>query len=265
MRCKYCNARLAVHDIWCMQCGKQTPVIKNELYAMKSFSETWNAYKGKMTSSLPGAAFALILGLIPIAVLIWLFSSIIQLESDTAARMLLNLLIKSVAFSLFIPFVLIAFKPICQHNEYHLKLSEMFAALRVYPRYFLWTLINALFFCVIYIICFGLPNFASAPILHLVWLVLVNYWVAISLPSLVLMEERSFNPWQAIRMSYLHFQDVRWNIYLLALVLAVLNAFGCLLFALLLIPEALILPLSLFAVRDYTRRLLDFELLNYRL
>ncbi len=40
MRCKYCNARLAVHDIWCMQCGKQTPVIKNELYAMKSFSET---------------------------------------------------------------------------------------------------------------------------------------------------------------------------------------------------------------------------------
>jgi len=40
---------------------------------------------------------------------------------------------------------------------------------------------------------------------------------------------------------------------------------GCLFFWLLLIPEALILPLSLYALRDYTRRLIDFELLNYRL
>ena len=47
--------------------------------------------------------------------------------------------------------------------------------------------------------------------------------------------------------------------------LAGLNALGCLFFWLLLIPEALILPLSLYAVRDYTRRLMDFELLNYRL
>jgi len=101
--------------------------------------------------------------------------------------------------------------------------------------------------------------------LRLVWLVLVNYWVAIVLPSLVLMEEMSYNPWKAIKKSYQHFQDVRWNIYLLALVLAGLNALGCLFFWLLLIPEALILPLSLYAVRDYTRRLIDFELLNYRL
>ncbi len=265
MRCKYCNARLAVHDIWCMQCGKQTPVIKNELYSMKSFSETWKAYKSKMSSSLPGAGFAIILGLIPIAVLIWLFSGIIQLECNTATQMLLNLLIKSLAFSLFIPFILIAFNPICKHNDYHLKLSEMFSALRSYPRYFLWTLINALYFCLIYIICFGLPNFASAPILRLVWLVLVNYWVAIALPSLVLMEEMSYNPWKAIKKSYQHFQDVRWNIYLLVLVLAILNALGCLFFWLLLIPEALILPLSLYALRDYSRRLIDFELLNYRL
>ncbi len=62
-----------------------------------------------MSSSLPGAGFAIILGLIPIAVLIWLFSGIIQLECITATQMLLNLLIKSVAFSLFIPFILIAF------------------------------------------------------------------------------------------------------------------------------------------------------------
>jgi hypothetical protein len=48
-------------------------------------------------------------------------------------------------------------------------------------------------------------------------------------------------------------------------VLAVLNALGCLFFWLLLIPEALILPLSFFAVRDYTRRLIEFELLTYRL
>ena len=265
MRCKYCNARLAIHDIWCMQCGRHTSALKNELFSIKSLSDTYRAYKVNMSSSLPGAAVAVILGLIPVAVLIWMFSSIIVLESNTTLQLLLNLLIKSIVFSIFIPFMLIAFNPICKHNDYHLNLSEMFTALRCYPRYFLWTLINAVFFCIVYIICFGLPNFSSAPILHLVWLILVNYWIAIVLPSLVLMEELSINPWKAIIKSYQHFQDVRWNIYLLALVLAVLNALGCLFFWLLLIPEALILPLSFFAVRDYTRRLIEFELLTYRL
>ncbi|MEN6445774.1 MAG: hypothetical protein ABFC98_06990 [Candidatus Cloacimonas sp.] len=265
MRCRYCNAHLAIHDVWCMQCGRHTSVLKNDLYSMKSLSDTYKAFKKQMAASMPGAAFAVILGLIPVAVLIWLFNSIVVLESNTTGQFLLNLLIKAVTFSVFIPFMLISFEAICKHKEYHLKLSEMFTALHSYPRYFLWTLINAIYFCLIYIICFGLPEFPSGPILHLVWLVLANYWVAISLPSLVLMEELNLSPGKAIKKSYQHLQDVRWNIYLLALVLAVLNVLGLLFFWLLLIPEALILTFSFFALRDYTRKLIDFELLNYRL
>jgi hypothetical protein len=93
-----------------MQCGRHTSALKNELFSIKSLSETYRAYKVNMSSSLPGAAVAVILGLIPVAVLIWMFSSIIVLESNTTLQLLLNLLIKSIVFSLFFyTFMLMAF------------------------------------------------------------------------------------------------------------------------------------------------------------
>jgi hypothetical protein len=121
-----------------------------------------------------------------------------------------------------------------------------------------------LFYSFIYLICFGLPNFGSLPILRLVWLVLVNYWIAIALPAVVLMEQFNWSPWFAIQKSYKHFHDLRWNIFLLALVLTFANLIALGLFFLLLIPLVFTLSLSLFAIRDYVRLLVDFELLDYR-
>lgn len=228
---------------------------------MKSLKETYRAFLPEKALAIPGTAFMLIAGLIPILVLLWLFNKYISLESGTAVQMLVNLFIKSVAISVFVPIILSAFNAICSNTDYRLSFAEMMTSLKSYPRYLGYALISALFFSIIYIIGFGFPSFASLPILRLVWIVLVNYWVAIVMPAVVLMEQFSLSPWQAIKKSYRHFHDLRWNIYLLALVLGVMNLVALMLFF---VPLIFTLPLSMFAVRDYIRRLVDYELLDYR-
>lgn len=261
MRCKHCNARLATHDIWCVECGHQTEVVKKDLSAMKSLGDSYRKFAPVKSNSVPGAAFSLILGIIPIVVIIWLFNSIISLESNTATQLIINLVIKSVSLSIFIPFVLIGFDAICRNHEYQLSLPQIIASLKTYPRYLLFALISALYYSVLYIVCWGFPGFASLPILRLVWLVMLVYWVAIVLPAPVLMEKLNLSPWKSIQMSYRHFHDVRWNIFLMALVLAFINVLA---FILLFVPMIISLPLSLYAIRDYADRLLEYELLDYR-
>ncbi len=261
MRCKHCNGRLATHDIWCVECGRQTDVVKQDLASMKSLGDTYGKFYPVKSASVPGAAFSLILGVIPMAVIIWLLNSIISLEDSTAMQMIMSLVIKSVAISVFVPFVLIGFNVINGSKDYKLELSGMLAALKTYPRYLLFALLSALYYSVLYIVCWGFPNFASLPILRLVWLVMLVYWVAIVLPAPVLMEKLGVSPLKAIRLSYRHFHDVRWNIFLLALVLAGMNALA---FCLFFVPMVITLPLSLFAIRDYTERLVEYELLDYR-
>jgi hypothetical protein len=92
-----------------------------------------------------------------------------------------------------------------------------------------------------------------------VWIVLINYYLALVLPVPVLMERKQLSFWAAFRVSYKYFHVVRWNIYLLALVLIVLNLVG---FMLILVPLVITVPLSWYAIRDYTDLLLDFEIIR---
>lgn len=261
MRCKHCNAKLATHDLWCVECGRQTEVVKKDLAAMKSLGETYRKFFPVKASSVPGAAFSLILGVIPVVILVWLFSSIISLESNTATQLILSLIIKSVSLSVFIPFALLGFNVISTSETYQLTLPQILGALKAYPRYFRFSLISALYYIVLYLICWGFPGFSSLPILRLVWLVMVAYWIAIILPAPVVMERTGCSPLKAVRLSYQHFHDVRWNIFLLALVLTAMNLLA---FIILFVPMIISLPLSLYAIRDYTNRLIEYELLDYR-
>ena len=112
-----------------------------------------------------------------------------------------------------------------------------------------------------YIICFGLPNFGSDPILRLVWIVLLNYWAAILLPVPMICETLNVNAFKGIRISIRHLQDVRWNIYLLVLVLGFINVLALFMFVFGLL---ITIPLTWYAIRDYTYTLIDFELLEYQ-
>jgi hypothetical protein len=260
MRCKKCNAQLAKHDLWCMQCGTQSPVVKTDLSAMKSLKKTREGLRGKIAEMVPAIGFSIILGVIPVAVLIFIFHSYVHPEGGL--QLLLNLALKGLVFSIFVPFILLPFSVISKDESSPLELKALLSRLKKYPQYFVFCLFSAFFFVAIYIICFGFPGFASDPMLRLVWLVLVNYWAAIAIPALVIMERKSLNPIKAIGKSYRHFHDVRWNIYLLLLVLGVMNLLA---FALALFPMLFTLALSYYAIRDYTILLEEYELLEYRL
>lgn len=262
MRCSHCNSLLAAHDLWCVNCGRQSPAVKTELSSLQSLKRTWQKFNPLKGANVPAAAFSVILGVIPIAVLIVVFRSFGLLDLiniKDIGNLLLNLIIISVGISIFIPMLLIQFKPVCENNTYKVGIQDLKSALSQYPRYLVFSLISAVYFGLIYLICFGLPNFGSDPILRLVWLVLVNYFMALILPVPVLMERKKLGFWSAFRLSYKHFHVVRWNIYLLAVVLTLLNLVA---FTLLLIPLVITIPLTWYAVRDYTDKLLDFEIIR---
>jgi hypothetical protein len=79
------------------------------------------------------------------------------------------------------------------------------------------------------------------------------------MPVPTLMERNKLNAWNAVKISYRHFHVVRWQIYLMALILVLLNVLAM---TLLVLPLLIILPFSWFAIQDYTAKLLDFELIR---
>jgi hypothetical protein len=239
-----------------MSCGTQSPVVKTDLAALPSLKRTHEELKGKTSSMVPAVGFSIILGAIPIAILIWIFAYI------PSSQAILNLSLKSVLISLFVPMLLLPFSVISNQRDYALILKDLLSNMKHYPKYLAFALINALVLMVFYLICFGFPGFASDPILRLVWIVLINYWLAISLPAVVVMELKEVNPLKALQLSYQHFADVRWNIYLLALLMTLLNGLA---FVLAIFPLLFTLPLTFFAFRDYVIKLEEYELLDYRL
>ncbi len=257
MRCRHCNTRRAEHDVWCPNCQRQSSLVKNELSAMRSLKATWANYKPNISINVPLAVPAIILGIIPLLIVVWLLNTSLILPMDTTPKLLLNLLIKSTLVSMFLPFTLLGFRAVCALEGYQAGKPGLFLAFKAYPRYLLFSVINCLYFVVIYLICFGFPGFGSDPILRLVWIVLVNYWAALILPVPILMEDREMSFRDAFTLARRHFGVVRWNIYLMVLVLAALNLVATLV---LIVPLAITIPFTWYAVRDYTRTLLEYEL-----
>jgi hypothetical protein len=244
-----------------VNCGVQTEVIKKDLSSMKSLQKTWDRFSAKKSVNIPAAGASIILGILPTVLLIWLFNGLLNQEAVSGFQLVKNLLIRAFAYSLFIPFIAMAFSGIRTSNRYSISIKEYFTTFRKYPRYFMLALISSLTYVLFYIICFGLPNFGSDPILSLVWIVLLNYWAAILLPVPMICETLNVNAYKAIGLSMKHLQDVRWNIYLMVLVLGVINVMALLLFVFGLLVT---IPLTWFAIRDYTYTLIDYELLEYQ-
>ncbi len=262
MRCKYCDARLAKHDLWCSNCGHQTQVVNKDLSAWASFKRTWQKCRELKGQNVPAGALTILISVIPLLVLLYLlkgFGILDLAEIKDTGTLLLNLLIIFVVVTPFVGIFLLPFKAVAKAKGHLVRIRDIFGEFNHNPQYGLLAVISVLYFVVIYLICFGLPNFGSDPILRLVWLVLVNYFFAVFLPVPILMDQKQVNPWKAFRISYKYFHVVRWQMYLLALILAVLNTIA---FFLVLVPMLITIPLSWFAIRDYTDLVLEYEIIR---
>jgi hypothetical protein len=245
MRCQHCNEKLAPHDLWCIKCGKRTEALSKELSAVKSLKETWKKYKPVKGHNLPVGIIATLTGIIPLAVLIWILNFALP---DMPVWQLTTM--NAVIWTFFIPVLLVPFKVICSIDDEKVSTLGFFTSFKSYPNYFFLTFLSVLFYVIIFFLCKG------DPILNLVWLVLVLYWIAIVMPVPVLMMSYSINAWKAVKMSYKHGGDVRWNIFLMVLILAIINAIAAVLFV---IGLAITVPFTWFAIRDYVYKMIELE------
>lgn len=248
MRCPHCNEKTAPHDIWCIKCGKQTDVIANDLSAVKSLKSSWKQYSAIKGNNFPIGIIAALTGVLPTLILIWLQNFGLSSLPPWQA-----LLISNLTWLLFLPVLLLPFSMVAKKDVTVFSLADFWRAFSSYPRYLGLSLITVLFYLIIHFVCQG------DPILNLVWLVLVLYWIAIILPIPVLMERMQSNPYAMLKKVYLTAGDLRWNIFLLGFILFIVNLLAA---AFLLVGLIITLPFSWIAIRNYTDKLIDFEVFD---
>jgi len=249
MKCQYCNGKLAIHDLWCVNCGKRTDVISKDLSAISSLKLSWAKYKSVKGKNLPVGILSVLIGILPIYFLLWAFNFT---TPDLPVWQVL--MIRNIAWLLIIPMTLVQFTQICKRDDYILSVKDYLAAFNTYFKYILFILVSVVYYLVIHFICQG------DPILNLVWLVLVVYWITVILPCPILMERFKINVFKAIRLSYKDAGDIRWNLFLMIILLFSLNFIATVLF---IIGLAITLPFSWFAIRDYVDKLIDYEVFQY--
>lgn len=245
MRCQHCNEKLANHDLWCVKCGKQSTLISNELSAKKNLNETWSKYKVYRGSNFPVGIWAFLTGFLPLLVLIWVLNFALP-----AMSLWKFIVLHSIVWTLFIPVLFVPFKAVCKTDGYKIDIKDYFNSFKSYIRYLPLAFISVLFYVIIFVICQG------DPILNLVWLVLVLYWVAIILPVPVIIERYNIGAFSALKISYKEAGDLRWNLFLMTIILFIADVLATLL---LLIGIAITLPFTWFAIRDYVDQMIDYE------
>jgi hypothetical protein len=237
MRCPHCNEKTAVHDIWCNKCNKQTDVLSNELSAIKSLRATWKNYTAIKGHNYPVGILTALTGWIPAIAIIWLlnfaFPELPKWQS---------ILISNLVWLFFVPVLLLPFAMVSKKDDYVFSIKDLFASCGAYSKYLLFSLASVIFYLILFFVCKG------DPILNLVWLVLVVYWLAIVFPVPILMERLKINTFTAIRLAYIKAGDVRWNIFRMIIVL--------------LVGLVITLPFTWMAIRDYTDKLIEYEVFS---
>jgi hypothetical protein len=245
MRCQNCNEKTAPHDLWCVKCGKRTDVLGNELSAVKSLANTWKIYKQSKGNNLPVGIIAALSGVIPLFLLLWLMNYTLP-----SMHLWQFIIIHTFVWTLFIPVLLVPFESVCKRDDMKIDIKSFFSAFKSYGQYVLFSFISAVFYVIIFFVCQG------DPILNLVWFVLVLYWIAIVLPVPVIMQRYNLGAGKAIFMAYKNAGDVRWNIFLMAIILTLVNLLAVALFV---VGLSVTIPFTWYAIRDYSDKLIEFE------
>ena len=130
-RTRVCGEKLSEHDIFCHSCGYPTNALSTELSARKSFTETWQIFKGiKSNSYMFAILMIIILGLS------------IYLAILTSNNYLYNNLVLLV----MVPFLVLPMAGKEGFTKSFLTVGTYLKNLKYYPAFFLFVLINVLYF-----------------------------------------------------------------------------------------------------------------------
>ena len=175
-----CNNELDKHAIFCKVCGQSTGALSGPLSAKKNYQEVWEKFKPIKSQYYSFSIFIVLTSFLLIG--LGIFFSIDLAESFKIDHYLFT----NLMLLILVPFTLIPFSFDGNFTDDPFKISMYFQALKNYPKFFLLVLVNILYFLLLKILCTGyILGITVDPILHPVRLILVLYWITITLISLV--------------------------------------------------------------------------------
>ncbi|MBN1949459.1 MAG: hypothetical protein JW784_06915, partial [Candidatus Cloacimonetes bacterium] len=143
-----------------------------------------------------------------------------------------------------------------------MTIRSYFRHLGYYPNYLFFIFLSILYFFVLKVVCTGyLLNLATDPILNLVRLILIIYWLVIISPTPLLMARKKINAVQAIIICYKAGDQTRWQQFYLLLLLLLINILGAALAGLGLL---ITIPFTYFALEKYFLSMENYKLFEVK-
>ena len=239
-----CNEKIEEHQIFCHKCGEPTDALSGPLSAKENLKQVWSEFKPVKAKFYPFSIFIILTAFLLIGLAVYFTRG--------------NYFQTNLALLFIVPFALIPLSFDENFISNHFTINMFFSKLKYYPIFFLFTLINIVYFALMKIICTGYSlNIAVDPVLHIVRLIMVLYWIAIIVPAPVLMIRKKMNPVKAIIVSYKAGKETRWQQFYIAVFVFVLNIVGVALIGLGLLVT---IPLSYILIERYYLRMDEFEL-----
>ncbi|MCD4817489.1 MAG: hypothetical protein K8S23_02210 [Candidatus Cloacimonetes bacterium] len=243
---KLCNENINIHDMFCSRCGTATSALSNSLSAKKNFQFVYDRFKQIESQYYAFGILLFFTGFVFLA---------LALYFSQGNYWLTNGLLLFVVPILFLPFA-------SEENfiENPLTISSFLSSFKYYPHFWLFTLINIVFFLLMKIINTGfILNIATDPLLHFARLILVVYWIAVVFPAPLLIIRKKINPFSAIKLAYEAGKETRWQQFFTLFFVLVINAVGLALIGVGLIVS---LPLSYLLIERYYRQMDEYELFS---
>lgn len=240
-----CGEKIPDDLIFCPTCGTHTGILQGKLSAKQNWSQTWQKFKQIKNKAYPFSIFYVICILLPILL-------IILHTSD-------NYWLSNALLIIVVPLALV---PVAHQNytKQPPKIADYFQALKSYPYLLGFVFLNSLYFLILKIVCTGfLLNIVVDPILHIVRLILVLYWLSIVLPAPLIMLRKQTDPIRAILIAHRASKEIRWQLFFLLLYIGFINALGALALGLGLLVS---IPLSFAVLEKYYQNLDEVGLVD---
>lgn len=203
MRCKHCNAQIKNHELYCHKCMKKTQITKDKLSATLNFKESFQNYKQQKNKSMKvNITYTFIMITFISVLILHYFTFSANYPNDTVRYLVENLI-----YLFFVPMLLIPFGFQDVKMEVGFGKELLSHSIKLYPKYLIFTAINIAIFAFFKFICIG------DPILRLVRVVLVLWWLSVQLPIPVLITRYKMSFYKLFRLSIKAFEDVRWQMF----------------------------------------------------
>ena len=251
-----CNNELSEYAIFCDKCGTPTNALSTKLNAKKNWQEVRETFTNLRGSFYKFNIFFLITVFIPIGAVIFFQKDLAQFIGIDK-YLFLNL-----ALLLLVPLSLIPFAFDEENYSQNFSVKNYFRKMKYYPKFFLFTLENIIFFFILKVLCTGyLIGVTVDPILAPVRVILVLHWITIMFPAPLVIVRKNVNPLAALKVCHTASAETRWQQFFTLFYVATANILGLLAVGLGLLRS---ISFSYLLIENYYNEMNEYRLFEKR-